>query len=86
LQELTNDISKLVNLHSLALKDNNAINRIPESISHLENLKLFELSTNLPLHLPDAFARLRKLEKLAITRCASLRIPENLEVMHLMIW
>jgi hypothetical protein len=80
LQEMTSDISKLVNLKVLNLSWNTAVNSIPESISCLQRLEELCIEYCPIQELPISFTTLANLTNLLVTGCASLRFPLDLQV------
>jgi hypothetical protein len=83
LQELTSDISKLVNLKTLTLEENGSIEIIPESISCLQKLEDFHISDSSTDIVPTSLAALSSLTSLLIRSPAlddALQLPPSLQV------
>jgi hypothetical protein len=80
LQELTSDISKLVNLQALVLTANSSVTCIPESISCLKGLVLLTIEGSPIGEVPAGLGTLHCLTSLCIERCNGLRFPWNLQV------
>jgi hypothetical protein len=84
LQELTSDISKLVNLRVLKLDCNDTVDNIPDSISCLQKLEtLFLEYASGITEVPVGLATLKNLACLRIIFCEDLRFPPNLQVRDL---
>jgi hypothetical protein len=66
LQEMTSDISKLVNLKVLNLTQNTVLDRIPESISCLQNLQTLYIEQSPITTVPVGLATLGNLRCLTI--------------------
>jgi hypothetical protein len=66
LQELTLDISKLVNLKELVLQNNGAVKYIPESISCLQKLEHLHIYKGQIDELPDGLSTLNNLASLEL--------------------
>ncbi len=80
LQELTPDISKLVNLEKLSLTGNFSVTHIPESISCLQKLELLEIGDSPIQEMPAGIAHLRNLATLYMQGCNGVRFPPDLQV------
>jgi hypothetical protein len=81
LQELTSDISKLLNLKVLTLSIHDKMDSIPEAISCLQELEHLEISyCPLVSRLPAGLRMLGKLVTLEITGCGPIQFPPNLQV------
>ncbi len=85
LQEMTADISKLVNLERLTIEDSPAVKLIPEEISCLQSLEDLHLNFISVKQLPAGFTELANLEALHITWCEGIRFPPDLNVSPLSI-
>jgi hypothetical protein len=80
LQELTPDISKLVNLKLLNLASNSELDYIPESISCLQNLTTLIIEDTSITAVPVGLATLRKLDGLCLKSWTGVYFPPCLEV------
>lgn len=80
LQELTSDISRLVNLKELTLECNGALSYIPQALSCLQKLEttcVGEISVNgMSFSLPGV----ANLTGLCIWHCEDIRFPPSLQV------
>jgi hypothetical protein len=82
LQELTSDISQLVNLRVLKLELGwkETVDSIPDSISCLQQLEELHLRRAEIIQLPHGLATLNNLARLELVWCAGLRFPRDLQV------
>lgn len=80
LQEVTSDISKLVNLTTLDLGCSLSLEYLPESISCLQKLEVMDIYASSITEVPAGLARLANLSNLGIRGCGPLRLPPSLEV------
>ncbi len=83
-QDLTSDISRLVNLKSLMLLGDPKLRSIPESISCLQKLETFYIALSKCSELPAGLGKLENLKTLVVNNSGNgLRVVPNLEVIHL---
>lgn len=80
LQEMTSDISKLVNLTTLIVGCSKSLECIPESLSCLQKLEAVNIRISQITDVPPGLARLANLSSLAFTDCGPLRFPPSLQV------
>jgi Leucine-rich repeat (LRR) protein len=85
LEEMTSDISKLVNLRVLNLCQNTVLDRIPESVSCLQNLQTLYIEQSPITTVPVGLATLGNLRCLTIRDTSfligqPLQFPSRLKV------
>lgn len=81
LQEITSDISKLVNLKDLTVERNGALSYIPEAISRLQKLENICIGGSSSSGLSFSLPGLANLLGLCIRDCEGVRFPPSLQVM-----
>jgi hypothetical protein len=87
LEEITSDISKLVNLRVLSLEHSRELFSIPEAISCLQNMQTLHIEGTSITQVPLGLATLQNLRSLSIKdanhiRHQPLKFPSCLKVTH----
>ena len=77
IKEIPPQIKNLTHLGILRLPLN-SISRLPDEIKALKNLKIIDLTDNIPLSNIDQLAELPELEEIYVFGCGILRLPENI--------
>ncbi|KAJ8485412.1 hypothetical protein OPV22_017897 [Ensete ventricosum] len=81
INEVTQEISRLVNMQRLVLADN-LIESLPTTIGVLRCLKVLILDGNRVTNLPDELGSLYRLERLSITGNSLICLPKNIGDLH----
>jgi hypothetical protein len=83
LQEMTSDISKLVNLKVLKLEDNFDLQRWHASIGYLQRLEHLHIDNSTSEEVPAGFGMLASMTKLYFRPCGGMQVFPDLQVSRL---